>query len=216
MNLKEFCLRLKLQQGLGITTIGKIVANFTAGEEVTVDKIESLSLKSNIQNLVLAAMKNDKFNSWIERIELQCDVITIFDTIYPNALREMYNAPTLLFTRGDLSLLKKEITVIVGARQPTNYSRFVLKQLIPQLIQQDFVIASGLARGVDGIAHQETLKNHGKTIAVIGNGLNHFYPQENKMLQEEIMANGLLISEYLPDTPPRPHRFPQTIEYKTI
>jgi len=153
-------------------------------------------------------MKNDKFNSWIERIELQCDVITIFDTIYPNALREMYNAPTLLFTRGDLSLLKKEITVIVGARQPTNYSRFVLKQLIPQLIQQDFVIASGLARGVDGIAHQETLKNHGKTIAVIGNGLNHFYPQENKMLQEEIMANGLLISEYLPDTPPRPYRFP--------
>lgn len=65
MNLKEFCLRLKLQQGLGITTIGKIVANFTAGEEVTVDKIESLSLKSNIQNLVLAAMKNDKFNFWI-------------------------------------------------------------------------------------------------------------------------------------------------------
>ena len=161
MNLKEFCLRLKLQQGLGITTIGKIAANFTAGEEVTVDKIESLSLKSNIQNLVLAAMKNDKFNSWIERIELQCDVITIFDTIYPNALREMYNAPTLLFTRGDLSLLKKEITVIVGARQPTNYSRFILKQLIPQLIQQDFVIASGLARGVDGIAHQETLKNNG-------------------------------------------------------
>ncbi|MDY2640376.1 MAG: DNA-processing protein DprA, partial [Ligilactobacillus salivarius] len=63
---------------------------------------------------------------------------------------------------------------------------------------------------VDGIAHQETLKNHGKTIAVIGNGLNHFYPQENKMLQEEIMAKGLLISEYLPDTPPRPHRFPQS------
>lgn len=87
----------------------KIVANFTAGEEVTVDKIESLSLKSNIQNLILVAMKNDKFNSWIERIELQCDVITIFDTIYPNALREMYNAPTLLFTRGDLSLLKRRL-----------------------------------------------------------------------------------------------------------
>lgn len=201
MNLKEFCLRLKLQHGVGTTTLGKIAENFTAGEEVTVDKIESLSLKSNIQNLVLAAMRNDKFNSWIERIKLQCDVVTIFDSIYPEGLREMYNAPTILFTRGDLSLLKKEITTIVGARQPTNYSRFVLKQLIPQLIEQDFVIASGLARGVDGIAHQETLKNNGKTIAVVGNGLNHFYPQENKELQEEIVAKGLLISEYLPDPP---------------
>lgn len=209
MNLKEFCLRLKLQHGVGTATLGKIAENFTAGEEVTVDKIESLSLKSNIQNLVLTAMRNDKFNSWIERIELQRDVITIFDSIYPEGLREMYNAPTILFTRGNLSLLKKEITTIVGARQPTNYSRFVLKQLIPQLIEQDFVIASGLARGVDGIAHQETLKNHGKTIAVVGNGLNHFYPQENKELQEEIVAKGLLISEYLPDTPPRPYRFPE-------
>ncbi len=90
-----------------------------------------------------------------------------------------------------------------------NYNRFVLKQLIPQLIEQDFVIASGLARGVDGIAHQETLKNNGKTIAIVGNGLNHFYPQENKELQEEIVAKGLLISEYLPDTPPRPYRFPE-------
>lgn len=106
--------------------------------EVTVDKIETLSLKSNIQNLVFAAMKNDKFNSWIEKIELQCNVVTIFDSIYPDRLREMYNPPTLLFTRGDLSLLQKEITVVVGARQPTGYSRFVLKQLIPQLIEQDF------------------------------------------------------------------------------
>ncbi|MCR1903091.1 DNA-protecting protein DprA [Lactobacillus taiwanensis] len=209
MNLKEFCLRLKLQQGIGITTLGKIAENFTSKEEVTVDKIETLSLKSNIQNLVFAAMKNDKFNSWIEKIELQCNVVTIFDSIYPDRLREMYNPPTLLFTRGDLSLLQKEITVVVGARQPTSYSRFVLKQLIPQLIEQDFVIASGLARGVDGIAHRETLNNHGKTIAVVGNGLNHFYPQENKALQEEIVAKGLLISEYLPDTPPRPYRFPE-------
>lgn len=109
MNLKEFCLRLKLQHGVGTTTLGKIAENFTAGEEVTVDKIESLSLKSNIQNLVLAAMRNDKFNSWIERIKLQCDVVTIFDSIYPEGLREMYNAPRFFLLEEIYPCLKKKL-----------------------------------------------------------------------------------------------------------
>ena len=79
MNLKEFCLRLKLQHGVGTTTLGKIAENFTAGEEVKGDKKERLSLKSKNQNLVFAAMRNDKIYFWVERIKFQCDVVTIFD-----------------------------------------------------------------------------------------------------------------------------------------
>ena len=108
-----------------------------------------------------------------------------------------------------MSLLKKDIVTIVGSRYPTRYSRDVINRLVPNLLDQNKVIASGLARGVDALAHEATLKNEGRTIAVVGNGLNHSYPTENYSLQEQIKNNGLIISEYLPDTPPRPYRFPE-------
>lgn len=146
-------------------------------------------------------MSNHNLDECIQRILLQCEVITIFDSIYPHQLKEIYDPPFVLFARGNLNLLKKRITVIVGSRIPTCYSRNVISRLVPSLIQQDFVIASGLAKGVDAIAHEETLKSHGKTVAVVGNGLNYFYPKQNQELQLEIIKHGLVLSEYLPDTP---------------
>lgn len=210
MNQKEFCLRLKLQKGLGYASMKKVIDLLGyQEEEITFDLIHELELSSELHNKVINAMLNDNFKRCIERILLQCEVITIFDSLYPEKLKETFDPPIVLFARGDLSLLKKKITVVVGSRIPTTYSQFVLERLIPNLVSQDFVIASGLAKGVDAIAHRETLKCQGKTIAVVGNGLNHFYPQQNKNLQTEISQKGLLLSEYLPDTPPLPFRFPE-------
>lgn len=124
-------------------------------------------------------------------------------------MRQIYQPPLILFAQGDISLLNKEITTIVGSRYPTKYSKDVITRIMPGLVEQNIVIASGLARGVDALAHSAALKNNGKTIAVVGNGLNHFYPRENYDLQNQIKQKGLIISEYLPDTPPRPYRFPE-------
>ena len=85
----------------------------------------------------------------------------------------------------------------------------MIENLMPELLRRKQVIASGLAQGVDAIAHQTTLNYGGKTIAVVGNGLNYFYPQGNMDLQRAIAKKGLLLSEYLPDTPPKPFRFPE-------
>ncbi|CCI81562.1 Rossmann fold nucleotide-binding protein for DNA uptake [Lactobacillus hominis DSM 23910 = CRBIP 24.179] len=210
MNPKEFCLRLKLQKGLGYASIKKVIDQLGYYEEkINFDLINELELSSDLRNKIFDAMTDVRFEKCIERILLQCEVITIFDPIYPDKLKETFDPPIVLFARGDLELLKKKITVIVGSRTPTQYSRKVLQELVPNLIKQDFVIASGLAKGVDGIAHEETLKNNGETIAVVGNGLNHFYPRQNMELQKEIIKHGLLLSEYLPDTPPLPFRFPE-------
>jgi DNA processing protein len=158
---------------------------------------------------VESAFFNDRFESAIERVQRQFKIITFFDDLYPVKLREIYRPPVLLFAMGDLGLLEREITVIVGSRTPTAYSRQVIENLMPELLRRKQVIASGLAQGVDAIAHQTTLNYGGKTIAVVGNGLNYFYPQGNMDLQRAIAKKGLLLSEYLPDTPPKPFRFPE-------
>uniref|UniRef100_UPI00260D29F7 DNA-processing protein DprA n=1 Tax=uncultured Lactobacillus sp. TaxID=153152 RepID=UPI00260D29F7 len=176
-------------------------------EEINFDLISELELSSDLRNKIFNAMTDERFEKCIERILLQCEVITIFDPIYPAKLKETFDPPIVLFARGNLELLKKNVTVIVGSRNPTQYSRQVLRQLVPNIVNQGFVIASGLAKGVDAIAHEETLKSQGNTIAVVGNGLNYFYPRQNQELQKEIIKRGLLLSEYLPDTPPLPFRF---------
>ncbi|MBP2057995.1 DNA processing protein [Lactobacillus colini] len=209
MNQKEFYLRLKLKKGIGYQGMQKVMTELGNRQKINRLDIEKINLPLNLKQKVLEAFNNEEITLWVKQILNQCHVITIFDKIYPNQLKECYRSPLILFARGDLKLLTRKITVIVGSRTPTFYSRKVLRKLIPNLIKEGYVIASGLAKGVDAIAHQETLKANGKTIAVIGNGLNHFYPKQNQMLQEEIIKRGLVLSEYLPDTPPMPFRFPE-------
>lgn len=209
MNQKEFYLRLKLKKGIGYQGMQEVMNSLGKRQNIKRLDLEKISLPLNLKEKVLQAFNNPELTPWVKQILNQCYVITIFDKIYPNQLKESYQPPLILFARGDLKLLSQKITVIVGSRTPTFYSRKVLKQLIPNLVRDGYVIASGLAKGVDAIAHEETLKNGGKTIAVIGNGVNHFYPMQNQDLQTAIVNNGLILSEYLPDTPPMPFRFPE-------
>ncbi|GEL12549.1 DNA processing protein chain A [Lapidilactobacillus concavus DSM 17758] len=136
-------------------------------------------------------------------------MISILDDDYPLALAEIYEPPILLFYRGQRDLLDAHKIGIVGARQCTTYSQHCLRRLIPEFVGKQLVTVSGLAMGVDQLVHQETLLARGKTIAVIGNGLDVVYPEQNRALQQVITQHGLLLSEYLPGTPPRRFHFPQ-------
>lgn len=207
MNKTDFLLRLKLERGIGYVKMLQIASQLDS-EKVDAEELKQLDLPEKLIESSLQAFYNEKYEKIIDRIRKQCSVISFFDDLYPKKLRQIYQPPLILFARGNTNLLKRPIATIVGARQATNYSQVVIDELMPNLIKK-YVIASGLARGVDGMAHESALHHGGKTVAVVGNGINHFYPAQNQFLQQEIVEKGLLISEYLPDTPPKPFRFPE-------
>lgn len=134
--------------------------------------------------------------------------ITIFDKEYPFRLKQVYNPPIVLYTIGNASLLNQPSLAIVGSRKGNGYARKVIEELLPGLINRGVIITSGLAKGVDTIAHQTTIQFGGNTIGVLGNGFFHVYPQENKQLAENMKKEHLLISEYPPHTKPQKWHFP--------
>ncbi|MCX8736315.1 DNA-processing protein DprA [Lactobacillus sp. B4026] len=208
MKTTNFLLRLKLQKGIGYVKMLKIASQLDTAD-VNLKALMKMDLPSNLKRASLAAYNDDQAEIYVKRIKKQCQVISFFDDVYPEQLRQIYRPPLVLFAQGDVNLLQQKIVTIVGSRMATSYSRSVLTNLVPHLVKKGWVIASGLAKGVDVMAHKAALTSEGKTIAVVGNGLNHFYPLSNYHVQEQIIRRGLILSEYLPDTPPRPFRFPQ-------
>ena len=130
------------------------------------------------------------------------------DALYPKRLKEIYLPPVVLFYKGRLELFNRLSIGIVGARNHTPYSKEALEYLLPDILERKVSIISGLARGVDSLAHQLTLDLKGETIAVIGNGINICYPKENQSLYDAIGKKGLILSEYPLDSPPLKFHFP--------
>ena len=128
---------------------------------------------------------------------------------YPERLLEIYDPPSVLWLRGDASLLARPGIAVVGTRQPTPYGSGVTQLLSRDLSLRGLVILSGMARGVDTAAHKAALEANGKTVAVWGTGIDVIYPKENKRLAEQILeGGGAILSEYPMGTFPAPQNFP--------
>ena len=128
---------------------------------------------------------------------------------YPKELFELIDPPTVFYAKGDVSLLTRTNKIaVIGARNATNYSSMALDFIIPPLVEKDYVIVSGLAKGADSIAHSATIRYGGKTIGVLGSGFFHIYPKENRSLALEMEKSHLLITEYPPYVEPRKWQFP--------
>ncbi len=131
------------------------------------------------------------------------------DEEYPSALRPISDPPRELFVRGTL-LPQDEIAVaIVGARRASEYGKAVARRLAADLVACGVTIVSGMARGIDGAAHQGALDGGGRTIAVLGCGPDMVYPKVHAPLMQRIIRSGAVVSEFPPETPPRPEQFPQ-------
>ncbi|TDM11899.1 DNA-processing protein DprA [Macrococcus lamae] len=129
---------------------------------------------------------------------------------YPRLLFEICDYPFVLFCKGNLSYLNEEnFLSVVGGRERTDYTTTVLEQFIPELVQSNMVIVSGLAKGTDSDAHVITIKNRGKTIGVLGFGHHLHYPEETALLRKYLEQQHLVISEYPPHISPRPWQFPE-------
>lgn len=140
--------------------------------------------------------------------ELRASTITLLDDAYPPVLRHIPDPPLVLHFRGDPSLLARPAIAMVGSRRASVYAINAAEQLARQLAPTGLTIVSGLALGIDSASHAAALEAGGKTIAVLGTGIDVIYPRANKRLFERIERDGLIVTELPPGTPPRPERFP--------
>jgi DNA processing protein len=131
------------------------------------------------------------------------------DALWPPQLSALSDPPPVLYTLGDVELLRKPQIAVVGSRHPTAAGRTLAARIAGELAATGLVITSGLARGIDAAAHEATLAAGGTTIAVCGTGLDICYPAQHRALFERIAREGLLVSEFPPGTPPRAAHFPQ-------
>jgi len=137
-----------------------------------------------------------------------CRLMAYADADYPPLLKETYDPPVALYARGDVSLLTRPCLAVVGARKPSPYGNAIAERLGADLAARGLVIVSGMARGVDAAAHRGALASGGKTVAVLGCGIDRCYPSENKKLKAEIEEKGLVLSEFPMGAFAAPQNFP--------
>lgn len=176
-------------------------------------KEELLKIKGIGEETAMQILK-EEYRIGLERYEIymkqnNIELIHIYDKYYPKKLKTIYDKPIVLYIKGNKSILNEFSLAIIGCREHTKYGEIVAKNISYQIAKNNIVIISGLARGIDSIAHKETLKAKGKTIAVIGSSIDNIYPEENKELAKEIIKNGgTIISEYVVGTKPQKMNFP--------
>ena len=213
-------LRLLLSvEGIGAGKLRNLLKHFRSLGNILLADLNSLS---NVENISLNQAKRiieaKKSKNEI-RVQMEKDlallnkigacIITVWDTCYPSILKKIYDPPLALYVIGEITEQDNFSIAVVGTRKPTNYGAIQCEKITGDLASQNITIVSGLARGIDSIAHKSALKCGGRTIAVIGSGLDVIYPPENKKLFNEITQNGAVISEYPLGTKPDAQNFPR-------
>lgn len=186
-----------------------------------VDKLAELwnFNNSQLKKLGLTDLKLKKFNQQKENFKpqkiekelkkSQINYLTLYNDDYPESLKEIYDPPPVIFYKGTLNFQLPAVAII-GSRNSTIYGRKVAAKTAAALAAKGVNIISGLARGIDSTSHQGALKvDSGITTAVLGNGFDYLYPSQNKLLSEKIITEGLMLTEFNPDIPPRAQNFPR-------
>jgi DNA processing protein len=196
----KYWLALNTISGLGITGQRALMQAFKSPEQIFAASIAHMSAVEGIGKTLAGRIHH--FKDW-QRIEgdlarYQLEQITIIpwhDQSYPELLSHIYDPPALLFVRGTLSDDVPCIAV-VGSRIASSYGILVTEKICRELAYKGIAVVSGMARGIDTAAHRGALSGRGKTVAVLGSGLDVVYPQENLKLSETIAGNGALVTEY--------------------
>lgn len=174
-------------------------------------EINSLNgISSKIKETIIKSRDEDYIKRVLYKLKEQnIDVITICDKDYPEHLKNIYDKPLVLYVKGNIIDDDEFALGIVGSRKSTSYGKWVTEKLVGELSGLGITIVSGLAIGIDSIAHRTALESNGRTIAVLGNGLDIIYPKRNKDLYSEIPKKGAIISEYFLGVAPLQFNFPQ-------
>ena len=203
---------LKSIPGIGNILFKRLLDQFSSPEKVFTASVQDLSQIIGISPNLATRIKSFKFKKSIRQeidyaIEKGFHIVTFSDMDYPPLLRQIPDPPPFLYVSGKL-VSKSSNIAVVGSRNPTDYGISATKRLTENLAKCGFTIVSGMARGIDSAAHEGALLGKGKTIAVLGSGLDRIYPPENRKLFDKISENGAVISEFSIQSPPEAHHFP--------
>jgi len=198
-------------KGLGIKTLLALSQTHSLASlfDLSSNELQQLGLTANQASNLLGTnwQQVDYYQQQI--MQNNITVICFFDALYPTDLKQIASAPLLLFCKGDTSLLSSPQIAIVGSRNATPTGLEIASEFAYQLTLAGITVTSGMARGIDGAAHKGALAGSGKTIAVLGTGVDIYYPKRHKLLTDQVLEYGLLISEFLPGTAANAHNFPR-------
>ena len=205
-------LALKLVPGLGTRRSAKLIERLRTPQAIfraSRSELEAAGLPGSIaQSIASGCTFDDAVDQHQKMLDCGAILITIADRRYPPRLREIFDPPIVLYTRGRVELLQSTMLGVVGTRRPSAYGTAATERLSPDLALAGLTIVSGMARGIDTAAHRTVLAVGGNTVAVFGCGVDQLYPTENRKLATEIAAKGLLLSEFPMGTPAYPQNFP--------
>jgi DNA processing protein len=212
MDPKAYWVGFNLVRGIGSVRL-KGLLDFYGSLEIAwqspVEGLRAAGLSPKlIENLRAVQSKHLLETTWQNLQKSDIQVLTWEDETYPRLLREIDQPPPVLYVRGSLAEQDNTSVAIVGTRRMTVYGRQVAEELGAFLASHGVTVVSGLARGVDRIAHEAVLKAGGRTIAVLGSGVDRIYPPEHQSLAERITRQGAVVSDYAPGTPPESINFP--------
>lgn len=210
-NLK-YWLALHLIEGLGNVGIRNLIDAFQSPEPIFHATLQEIKKVPGISGKAAANIL--AFNDWrtteeeLERTEKsRVSIVTLHDPSYPKNLLQIHDCPSVLYVRG--SLIEEDVYVsVVGSRQASTYGKFCTERLSRELAMNGVTVVSGMARGIDSAAHRGALTGKGRTVAVLGCGIDVVYPPENQRLHDEIAAHGAVITEFPFSTPPNGPNFP--------
>lgn len=211
---REACIVFNMISGIGAARFEALSSHFGSPSAVLNASLDEIAAVRGI-SMTLA----EKIASWKKDIDYQAEIefaekggakiITKFDPEYPAPLKDIYDPPICLYVRGELPLPVEMGLAIVGSRRITNYGRKMAKHLSEAAVYAGWSVISGLAYGIDAVAHQAALDAGGKTIAVLGGGLARIHPQDHIPLAREIVKNGALVSEFPMEYPVNRQSFPR-------
>jgi len=212
MDDKKYWIGFNLIKGIGAVRMQNLVAYFGDLESAwnaSPNELAESGLGAKLIEKVVGARKDINLDQVWAKIEAQgIKILTWADEEYPNRLREIDQPPPILYIRGEYLQDDLFAVAIVGTRKVTAYGRQVTEEIASFLASNGISVISGLARGVDAIAHQSALRAGGRTIAILGSGVDKIYPPEHRGLADQIKERGAIISDYAVGTPPDASNFP--------
>ncbi len=212
MDERGYWVGFNLVKGIGAVRMQQLVDYFGDVQRAWFAPFEVLretGLSEKICRRIVEVRGELNLESYINRIQsLGIQILIRSDADYPRYLKEIAQPPPVLYVRGDLQVEDDWSVAIVGTRRVTHYGSQIAERFAKRLAEHNITVVSGLARGVDGIAHQAALNAGGRTLAVLGCGVDIIYPPEHRKLAEQIICHGAVISDYPPGTPPESTNFP--------
>ncbi|HEX5942092.1 MAG TPA: DNA-processing protein DprA [Anaerolineales bacterium] len=209
---KRYWIGFNLIKGIGAVRLQALIKHF--GDLEIAWKAEPIDLaraglnRKVIERIVQARQSVDLEKLWAKIESQGIKIFTWEDETYPQRLKEIEQPPPVLYIRGEYLPDDLFAVAIVGTRRVTAYGRQITEELARYLGSNGITVVSGLARGVDAIAHQSALKAGGRTIGILGSGVDKIYPPEHRGLAEKMMESGEIVSDYAPGTPPDASNFP--------